>query len=365
VAPRRFGPALAGVAAAALLVWLAGRVADLLLLLFIAILLAVYLGSTTEYVRVKTRLPHAAAFAIALVGSVLVLGGIGSLLVGPVVAQTRDLINVLPTYVPAWEMQLEALIARVPGVSGTFRPGEHQLVALALEEAKGFAGEVVPRVFSLLHGFINLVSVLVMAIYLALRPDTYLAMIVAIVPPRHREAAREVIRSATLALRAWTFAQLLAMFVLGALTALGLWALGVPYWLAFGIFTGAVAVVPFFGTLISSLLPALFVLAEGDGMRALLVVVLGFVIHAIESNIVNPIIFQRHASLPPVLTIMSVLILGKLLGPMGLLVAVPLLSVVMVIVRKLLVERTYGDPPAGASAAVADAPPPATGTSAT
>lgn len=367
VAPRRFGPALAGVAAAALLVWLAGRVADLLLLLFIAILLATYLGATADFVRVKTRLSHGASFAIALVGTILALSGIGSLLVGPVVAQTRDLIGVLPKYVPAWEAQLEALIASIPGVSGIFRPGEHQLVALALEEAKGFAGSVVPRVFSLLHGFINLVSVLVMALYLALRPDTYLAMIVTAVPPRHRDAARDVIRGATDALRAWTFAQLLAMFVLGALTAIGLWALRVPYWLAFGIFTGVVSVVPFFGTLVSSLVPAMFVLADGNGVRALLVLALGFVIHAIENNLVNPIIMQKHASLPPVLTIMSVLILGKLLGPMGLLVAVPLLSVVLVIVRKLLVERTYGDPPAGASAAsaaVAAAPPSATGTQA-
>jgi predicted PurR-regulated permease PerM len=358
VAPRRFGPALAGVAAAALLVWLAGRVADLLMLLFISILLAVYLGATADYVRVRTKLPHGASFAIALVGTILALAGIGSLLVGPVIAQTRDLLNVLPMYVPAWEAQLEALIARIPGVSGMFRPGEHQLVALALEEAQGFAGEVVPRVFSLLHGFINLVSVLVMAIYLALHPETYLSMIVTVVPPRHRDAARDVIRGATDALRAWTFAQLLAMFVLGALTAVGLWALNVPYWLAFGIFTGVVSVVPFFGTLVSSLVPAMFVLADGGGVRALLVLALGFVIHAIESNLVGPIIMQKHASLPPVLTIMSVLILGKLLGPMGLLIAVPLLSVVMVIVRKLLVERTYGDPPAGATAASVAAPPP-------
>lgn len=351
LAPRRFGPALAGVAAAALLVWLAGRVADLLLLLFLAILLAVCLGAATDFVQAKARLPRAAAFGAALAGVVVALGAVGALLVGPLVAQTRDLINVLPKYVPAWESQLEALLASIPGVSGVFRPGEHQLVALALEEAKGFAGAIVPRVFSLLHGFINLFSVLVMAIYLALHPETYQSFIVTLVPPRHRAAARDVIGGAAAALRAWTFAQIIAMLVLGALTAAGLWALDVPYWLAFGIFTGLVSVVPFFGTLVSSLLPALFVLGNGDSGRAVLVLVLGFVIHAVESNLVNPIIMQKHAALPPVLTIMSVLVLGKLLGPMGLLVAVPLLSVVLVVVRALLVERAYGDAPPRAAAA--------------
>ena len=62
-------------------------------------------------------------------------------------------------------------------------------------------------------------------------------------------------------LRAWVVGQLLAMAVLAFFTALGLLALGVPYWLAFGIFTGLVAIVPFFGTLVSTLLPALFVVA--------------------------------------------------------------------------------------------------------
>lgn len=341
-APRRFGPALAGVAAAALLVWLAGRVADLLLLLFIAILLAVYLGATTDFLIARTRLPRGAAFAAAIVGTILAVIGIGSLLIGPVVAQTRELMSVLPRYVPTWEAQLEGLIAGIPGLNDVVRPGEHKLVQLALEEVRGFVGDVMPRVFGVLHGFINLVGVLVMALYLALRPDIYLDLVVTLTPPRHRDTARDVIRAATLALRAWTFAQLLAMFVLGALTALGLWILGVPYWLTFGIFTGVVALVPFFGTLVSSLLPALFVLADGDWVKALLVVVFGFVIHFIENNVVNPLIMQKHASLPPVLTIMSVLICGKLLGPMGLLVAVPGLAVLLVLLRKLLVERGYG-----------------------
>ncbi len=338
-----FGPALAAVAAAALLVWMAGRVADLLLLFFLAILLAVYLGATTDFLMARTRLPRAAAFAAAIIGTIVAVAGISTLLVGPVVAQTRELLSVLPRYVPAWESQLEALIGTIPGGSGIVHPGEHRLVQLALEEVQSFAGEVVPRVFSILHGFINLVSVLVMALYLALRPDTYLSLLMSLVPPRHRDAARDVIHGATLALRAWTFAQLLAMFVLGGLTAIGLWALGVPYWLTFGIFTGIVALVPFFGTLVSSLLPALFVLADGNWVLALLVVAFGFVIHFVENNLVNPLIMEKHASLPPVLTIMSVLICGRLLGPMGLLVAVPGLSVLLVVVRVLLVERRYGD----------------------
>jgi predicted PurR-regulated permease PerM len=131
------------------------------------------------------------------------------------------------------------------------------------------------------------------------------------------------------------------------LTAIGLYALRVPFWLPFGVFSGLVAIVPFFGTLVSTTLPALFVL-NGTGFgtlspfeHALLVVSLGVVVHLIEGNLVSPLRMSRRVDLPPVLTIMSVLVMGSLLGGMGLVVAVPTLAVVMVVVRRILITRIY------------------------
>jgi predicted PurR-regulated permease PerM len=83
------------------------------------------------------------------------------------------------------------------------------------------------------------------------RPSLYRNGIVALVPPRHRPAAREILADLGATLRAWVMAQLVAMVLLAILTAIALWILDVPYWLAFGIFTGFVALVPFFGTLAS------------------------------------------------------------------------------------------------------------------
>jgi predicted PurR-regulated permease PerM len=158
----------------------------------------------------------------------------------------------------------------------------------------------------------------------------------------HRELVRDVLGDISGQLRSWIVGQLTAMLVLAAMTAIGLYLLNVPYWLTFGVFTGAVAVVPFFGTLLSTLLPAAFVLALPDGgTRALLVVALGVVIHLIEGNFVAPLIASRRVEIPPVLSIMSVLIIGKLLGPVGLLVAVPTVAALMVVVRRILVHRVY------------------------
>lgn len=337
-------PGFTAILVTVLLLWLAGTVADLLLLLFLGILLAVYLSAVTDVLAARTRLPRGAAFALSVILSVSALVGIGFLLVPPVIDQTRQLIAVLPDLVTTWEAGLERILSRVPGMADSFVPGEHRILGVALEEAEKLLGALVPRLFDTLHLAINLVAVLVMAIYFALRPDLYRDLAISVTPPRHREAAHEVITALSETLRAWTIAQLLAMVTLAALTAVGLWLLDVPYWLAFGIFTGLVAVVPFFGTFVSTLVPALFVLpAEDGGTRALLVILLGTVIHVAENQLVVPLLMHRKVDLPPVLTIMSVLICGKLLGPFGLLVAVPTLAVAMVLVRRVLIARVYQD----------------------
>ena len=124
-------------------------------------------------------------------------------------------------------------------------------------------------------------------------------------------------------LRAWVVGQLAAMVVLAALTTLGLWVLDVPYFLAFGVFAGIAAIVPFFGTLLRTVIPALIALGVSGLGKAVAVAGVGVGVHLIEANFVSPVVMERQVNLPPVLTIAGVLLLGKLFGLAGLVVAVP------------------------------------------
>jgi predicted PurR-regulated permease PerM len=137
--------------------------------------------------------------------------------------------------------------------------------------------------------------------------------------------------------------QAIAMVLLGGLTTLGLWALGVPYFLAFGVFAGVAALVPFFGTLFSTLLPALFALGVSGLPKALAVLAIGVAVHLIEANVVAPVVMERQVNIPPVITIAGVLLIGKLFGLAGLVVAVPILVVVLILVRHILLGEVYAD----------------------
>jgi len=338
----KLAPALATVILTILILWMVGTTASVFLLLFVAVILSLYIGAVRDFLVARGRVPERLAFFLAVVGTLVAIAGLFALLVPPVLEQTRSLIQVLPATIAKWESGIDKFVARFPALRDFWQPGQHQVLKAVYDQVSTGAGELVPKVFSLVHVLIEIFAVMVMAIYLALQPGVYREWLIALFPPVHRDLIRDVLRDLADALRSYIVAQLLAMTVLAAFTAIGLYLLNVPYWLTFGIFTGAVAIVPFFGTLLSTLLPALFVLGGPGGMtHALLVVLLGVVVHLFEGNVVAPLVMSHKIELPPVLTIMAVLVVGKLLGPMGLVIAVPALAATMVIVRRILINRIY------------------------
>ena len=340
--PFRLAPALATVILTVLILWLVGSTASIFLLLFLAIIISLYLGAVRDVLVKRAMVPERLAFFLAIFGTIVGIAGLFALLVPPVVEQTRELVSVLPQRIATWEAGIDGFVTRFPAMREVWKPGEHRVLIAVYEQFSSAATNVVPKVFSLVHVVIEVFAVLVMSIYLALQPGVYREWIIALFPPVHRDLVRDVLRDLADALRSYIVAQLLAMTILAVFTAIGLYLLSVPYWLTFGIFTGVVAVVPFFGSLISTVVPALFVLGgPGGGTRALMVILLGVVVHIFEGNYVIPRVMSHKLELPPVLTIVAVLVMGQILGPLGLVLAVPTLASVMVVVRRILINRIY------------------------
>lgn len=337
---RNYGMLIATVFTVLLLLFLYS-IAEILLLLFIAILFSLYLSAITDAVQRRLHAPRAVGLLLALLVTGVGVFGIGYLIIPPLLTQTQAILQTLPTLMQGWERQLIELSRDQPffgQLLGQLEEGE-SYVSNIVGEVSGYFRELLPYVFSGAGFLIELVSVLVMGIYFALRPSLYREGFILLFPPVHRELVRDILGDLSRTLRAWIVGQILAMLVLGALTWVGLVLLNVPYALAFGVFTGVVAIVPFFGTLISTLLPAVFVLGSSTAVHALMVALLGVVVHLIESNIVAPMIMERQVHLPPVLSILSVLVMAHLLHLVGLLVAVPVLCVVMVVGRRVYVHR--------------------------
>lgn len=327
------------------LVALVVRAIDVLLVLFLAVILAIYLDAIAGSLHRTFRVPRTLGLTIGVALSLGGLAGVVVLIAPPVASQVSDLLANLPKYLADLDHTISRLVRGIPVLGRSAAAnGAPGLLATTLNDILGFfRGAAVPYVAGGVELLIEGVSVLVMAIYLSRQPRVYIDGVVALVLPQRRLLARAILADLGITLRAWVVGQVIAMVLLGGLTTFGLWALGVPYFLAFGVFAGIAAIVPFFGTLFSTLLPALFALGVSGLPKALAVLAVGVGVHLIEANVVAPVVMERQVHLPPVITIAGVLLIGKLFGLAGLVVAVPILVVVLVLVRHILLGEVYGD----------------------
>ncbi len=317
-------------------------IAEVLLLFFIGVLFALYLGGITDLLQRRLSVPRGLGLAIAVLVTLAAAVGIVILLIPPVTEQIQQLVTTLPTQIQSWGDHLRELARRNRALGELLRPldnGTGNYGAAIIQQVAGYFRGFVPYVFGGVQVVISFVGIFVIGIYMALRPAMYREGFILLAPPVHRELVRDILSDLGRTLRAYIVGQLTSMTILGTLTWIGLMLLGVPFALAFGVFTGAVTVIPFFGSLFSTLLPALIVLGSGGVVKALAVVGLGVVVHLIEGNLVGPMIMERQVQLPPVLTMLSALIMGHLLGIIGLLVAVPALAATMVVVRRIYIYR--------------------------
>jgi predicted PurR-regulated permease PerM len=335
-----FGTVLSTIVLLLLLLFLYS-IAEIVLLVFIAVLFSLYLGSITDVLQRRLAVPRRLGITLALILTLAGVAAVGYLIVPPVVEQGTELVYQLPRQLERWETQLIDLAEERPfmgNILGQLEEGE-SYIGSVMAEIGGFFRGIVPYLFTGARFLIHFASVLVMGVYLTLRPAMYREGLIALAPPVHRELVRDILADLGTTLRAWIVGQLFTMVALGVLTWIGLTILGVPYALAFGVFTAAVAIVPFFGAFLSTLLPIVFVLSQGLVVQALLVLLVGVVVQLIESNIISPMVMERKVMLPPVLTLLSVLVMAHLMELIGLLVAVPVLATVMVIVRRIYVHR--------------------------
>jgi predicted PurR-regulated permease PerM len=170
----------------------------------------------------------------------------------------------------------------------------------------------------------------------------YVRVILRLIPLSRRDRVQEVLYETGHMLWRWLVGRLLAMLVVGVLTTLGLWLIGVPLAPALGLLAALGEFVPNIGPFLA-FVPAVLLAMTESVTRGLAVVLLYLILQVFESYVLTPLVEKHSIELPPALTIAVQVLLGVLLGAVGLALAVPLAAVAMVFLQRLYVEDTLGD----------------------
>ncbi len=207
-------------------------------------------------------------------------------------------------------------------------------------------GAIVARVFAwsstLLGGVAGLFLVLFGGIYMAVNPGLYRAGLVKLVPPAVQPNIEAALDDAGEALRRWLGAQVIAMVLVGTLTGIGFWLIGLQSPLALGLIMGLAEFVPVVGPVIGAI-PALLLATAQDWQIALWALGIIVAVQQFESNVITPLIVGRTVAVAPAVALFAIVAMGVLFGPLGLLFGFPLALVLDVAVRRLYVLDTLGE----------------------
>jgi len=182
-----------------------------------------------------------------------------------------------------------------------------------------------------------LLLIMITAYYSAINPDPLIGGVRRLVPPAYRPRAETIMSRLRAAWIGWLQGLAAQMAFSGLLLWIGLTIIGLDFAIFFAVLTALFTVVPYFGAIASGLPPFLFALTDSPG-KALLVLAVFALVQQAEGNLVIPLVMSRAVRLHPAVIAVGVVVVGKVFGFAGLVVAVPLISLVVVLVEELWVK---------------------------
>jgi predicted PurR-regulated permease PerM len=188
-----------------------------------------------------------------------------------------------------------------------------------------------------------MVVVAVTAIYLAAQ-QLYRRGIAALFRANVRPRVISTIDLVEETLRLWLLGQLVLMILVGVLTFIGLWLIGLLNPGALGLIAGLTEIIPYLGPFIGAI-PALLVALTKGLVPALWTGGIYLGIHILEGYLVAPLIERRFVTIPPALVLLGITVSSLLFGVAGLVLAAPLTGVTYISVRTHYVENPLEQEP--------------------
>lgn len=317
------------------------EVAAVALSLAVGALLAVAASGPIEALNAR-KVPRLLAALVVFLGGAAVLGLGAYLLLPSLAGQVYGFFASLPAALGGLAERAEGLAERL----GLPVPGGDVSPSSLTGPARRLLGGAVGVFGTAASALGGLVVVLFLAFYLSANPGPVVDWTTRLFPPGRRPRAREVLSAVRSGLLGWIKGQLGAMAVIGVLSTIAFFLIGLPGALFLGLLAGLLSFVPYLGPVVA-FVPPLLVALTVSPTTVLLVALAYAAVQGAESYLITPLIMERAASLHPAAVIAGVTVLGTAFGILGALLAVPTIVAVGVLVEELWFGRLERGGPQG------------------
>jgi predicted PurR-regulated permease PerM len=298
----------------------------------IGIGIGVLVAPILSFARRKFKIPRALSALLCLVVFIIVIGGASFGIWYLVSDQVENLSERAPEISANLKSRLSSLFMRHPWLQA-------QLEDLNVgATAQGLASLFFKGLQNSFTATSGLLFALILSLYTSVSLDDYFAAVVRAFPQNGRNKVSSILSQCATTLRLWFRAQMIDMLILGFMTAIGLWIVGVDYWALYGLLTAIFGIIPYLGTLIVLGCASLITLASEPSLVIWLIAIF-VVVQQIEGNIILPMLMKDQVELPEVPLLIFILLLGSWLGIVGVFLAPPFFAIMKVLYVELYLPR--------------------------
>lgn len=307
-----------------LLLWFLFLIRDILFLVFLALIIVSAIDPIVDWCQ-KKRIPRSLAVLVIYVLAISIVVTAIFFLVAPIASEIRGLGENFPNLVEKF--------------SGYFRGVQDYATSHNFQQQiSNFSGNITDRfsqvgtnifsgTISFIGGILSLLVVLSVAFYMSVEEKGVKKFFASIAPAEHGEYIAGLVDRIQYKMGRWLLGQMALMVIIFAIDYVGLLAIGAPYALVLAIMAGLLEIVPYVGPIVSAVVAASVSFLHGP-VTGLLVLALFAIAQQMEGYVIAPLVMKRAVGLNPVVVISALLIGAKLGGVMGMIIAVPVATMV-------------------------------------
>jgi len=189
-------------------------------------------------------------------------------------------------------------------------------------------------VFAVLGFLAEMLLVPVFAYYFLLDWKGIQGRVRKIIPPRNRARVLDILGEIDGVVSGWVRGQAIVTTLLAIFYAVAFWLIGVPLAIPLGLLVGALTIIPFVGTIVGATITGVVIALDWPGTEVAGLTAGTFVVlHLLEAAVLTPKIVGHKVGLSESAALFAVVAGGKLLGFVGILLAVPIAATVAVLLR--------------------------------
>jgi predicted PurR-regulated permease PerM len=282
---------------------------------------------------VRRRMRRSLAIAVVCLALLALVVGLCFTLIPPVIDQGRELIQDVPTFLKtARRSSLFHTLDLRFHLAARVQEGERKLPELL----EGAASPLLSALGGLVAGAGAVVTISVLVVFMLIFGGRLVGAALNESRPEHRPIYEDLVHKIYRSIGGYLGGLTLICCVNGTLTTTFLAIDRIPFFLPLGILSGISSMVPYAGPLVVGTTISLVALLTKGLWHGAAAAIYFVAYGQLEGNVLGPLVFRRTVHVNPLLTTLSIVVLGDIAGVFGAVIAVPVIATLQIVVREVL-----------------------------